>query len=57
MACKGYYRPPGLRGCMLFDEFEDVLTNLRSFRQQEDAFSDLFLFFAGKRFSGKPITP
>ena len=58
---QGLLQAAGLKGLvMLFDEFEDVLTNLRSFRQQEDAFWNLFLFFAGKRFSGKTyyaVTP
>lgn len=57
----GLLQAAGLKGLvMLFDEFEDVLTNLRSFRQQRDAFWNLFLFFAGKRFSGKTyyaVTP
>jgi hypothetical protein len=58
---EGLLQAAGLKGLViLFDEFEDVLTNLRSFRQQEDAFWNLFLFLAGKRFSGKTyyaVTP
>lgn len=43
----------GLRGLViLFDEFEDVITNLTNVRYQEDAFWNLFEFFAGKSFTG-----
>lgn len=51
----------GLRGLIiLFDEFEDVLTNLNNIKWQESAFWNLFLFFSGKRFPGKSfyaVTP
>lgn len=51
----------GLRGLViLFDEFEDVLTNIKNIAHQESAFWNLFLFFSGKRFSGKSfyaVTP
>lgn len=51
----------GLRGLIiLFDEFEDVLTNLKKINFQEAAFWNLFLFFSGKRFPGKSfyaVTP
>lgn len=51
----------GLRGLViLFDEFEDVLTNLTRINWQESAFWNLFLFFSGKRFPGKSfyaVTP
>jgi hypothetical protein len=51
----------GLRGLIiLFDEFEDVLTNLNNISWQESAFWNLFLFFSGKRFPGKSfyaVTP
>lgn len=43
----------GLSGLIvLFDEFEDVLTNLSRIDYQEKAFWNLFLFFSGKRFPG-----
>jgi len=43
----------GMRGLVvLFDEFEDILTNLTSINHQEAAFWNLFLFFAGERFPG-----
>lgn len=43
----------GMKGLVvLFDEFEDVLTNLTSINHQEAAFWNLFLFFAGERFPG-----
>lgn len=43
----------GLSGLIiLFDEFEDVLTNLTRVDWQEKAFWNLFLFFSGKRFPG-----
>lgn len=43
----------GLKGLIvLFDEFEDVLTNLNNITYQENAFWNLFQFFSGKRFSG-----
>lgn len=51
----------GLRGLIiLFDEFEDVLTNLNNISWQESAFWNLFLFFSGKKFPGKSfyaVTP
>jgi hypothetical protein len=43
----------GLKGLvLLFDEFEDVITNLRNVAHQEAAFWNLFQFYAGKRFPG-----
>lgn len=43
----------GLSGLIvLFDEFEDVLTNLTRVNFQEAAFWNLFLFFSGERFPG-----
>lgn len=43
----------GLKGLIiLFDEFEDVLTNLNRVNYKEAAFWNLFLFFSGKRFPG-----
>lgn len=46
-------RKSGLSGLIvLFDEFEDVLTNLSRVEWQEKAFWNLFLFFSGKRFPG-----
>ena len=43
----------GLKGfVLLFDEFEDVLTNLTRINLQKDAFWNLFQFFEGKKFSG-----
>lgn len=51
----------GLRGLViLFDEFEDVITNLRNVAHQEAAFWNLFHFYSGKQFSGKTfyaVTP
>lgn len=41
----------GLKGLvLLFDEFEDVITNLRNVAHQETAFWNLFRFYAGKQF-------
>lgn len=37
---------------ILFDEFEDVLTNLKRVDYQEAAFWNLFRFYAGKEFPG-----
>ena len=46
-------RGAGLKGLIiLFDEFEDVLTNLGNIRYQGDAFTNMFEFFAGKQFKG-----
>jgi hypothetical protein len=45
---------------ILFDEFEDVLTNLNRVNWQEAAFWNLFRFVSGNRFSGKTffaVTP
>lgn len=43
----------GLRGLViLFDEFEDVLTNLSNIKLKQDAFWNLFQFFDGKKFPG-----
>ncbi|MBF8264318.1 MAG: hypothetical protein HW384_182 [Dehalococcoidia bacterium] len=42
----------GLRGLViLFDEFEDVVTNLTNIKQQQEAFFNLFQFY-GTRFPG-----
>lgn len=54
-------RAAGLKGLIiLFDEFEDVITNLRNVAYQEAAFWNLFHFYAGKQFPGKTfyaVTP
>lgn len=54
-------RISGLTGmAILFDEFEDVLTNLNRINWQEAAFFNLFRFVSGTRFSGKTfyaVTP
>lgn len=43
----------GLKGfIILFDEFEDVLNNLKNINYQEDAFWNLFQFFSGNQFPG-----
>lgn len=43
----------GLKGfIILFDEFEDVLTNLNNIAYQEAAFWNLFQFCSGKQFPG-----
>jgi len=51
----------GLKGLvLLFDEFEDVITNLRNVAHQEAAFWNLFHFYSGKQFPGKTfyaVTP
>ena len=51
----------GLRGfIILFDEFEDVITNLNNVRYQEGAFWNLFHFYEGKMFQGNTffaVTP
>jgi len=51
----------GLIGLIiLFDEFEDVITNLRNVAHQEAAFWNLFRFYSGKQFPGKTfytVTP
>ncbi len=51
----------GLTGmAVLFDEFEDVLTNLNRINYKEAAFWNLFRFVSGDRFSGKTffaVTP
>jgi hypothetical protein len=51
----------GLPGMVvLFDEFEDVLTNLKSIAWKESAFWNLFRFVSGDRFTGKTfyaVTP
>jgi hypothetical protein len=49
---------PGL--VILFDEFEDVLTNLKNINWKEAAFWNLFRFVSGRRFTGKTfyaVTP
>lgn len=49
---------PGM--AILFDEFEDVLTNLNRINYQEAAFWNLFRFVSGDRFTGKTfyaVTP
>lgn len=46
-------RAIGLKGIiLLFDEFEDVITNLKRVDFQEMAFWNLFQFYAGKQFPG-----
>lgn len=51
----------GMTGmAVLFDEFEDVLTNLNNINYQVDAFWNLFRFMSGDRFAGKTffaVTP
>lgn len=51
----------GLKGLvLLFDEFEEILTNLRNIQFEETAILNLFDFNEGKRFSGKTffaVTP
>jgi len=43
----------GLKGLvLLFDEFEDVVTNLNNVAHQESAFWNLFQFYSGKQFPG-----
>jgi P-loop Domain of unknown function (DUF2791) len=43
----------GLKGfIILFDEFEDVLSNIANIEHQKAAFQNLFQFFAGKQFQG-----
>jgi hypothetical protein len=49
---------PGM--AILFDEFEDVLTNLNNIAWQRTAFFNLFRFVSGTRFTGKTfyaVTP
>jgi hypothetical protein len=49
---------PGV--AVLFDEFEDVLTNLNNIDWQKKAFFNLFRFVSGARFTGKTfyaVTP
>jgi hypothetical protein len=54
-------RAAGLNGLViLFDEFEDVITNLKNVSYQEAAFWNLFHFYSGKYFPGKTfyaVTP
>lgn len=46
-------RAAGLNGLViLFDEFEDVIQNLNRRDYQQEAFLNLFRFFAGERFPG-----
>ncbi len=46
-------REAGSKGLvLLFDEFEDVLTNLGNISYQESAFWNLFKFYSGKEFPG-----
>lgn len=43
----------GFRGLiLLFDEFEDVIQNMNNIKLEQDAFVNLFRFFAGDRFPG-----
>ncbi|MDP3012987.1 MAG: ATP-binding protein, partial [Candidatus Subteraquimicrobiales bacterium] len=45
---------------ILFDEFEDVIHNLRNIKHQQAAFWKLFEFYGGKKFDGMPyfaVTP
>lgn len=54
-------RAAGLHGIIiLFDEYEDVITNLRNVSHQEAAFWNLLHFYSGKKFPGKSfyaVTP
>ncbi len=54
-------RASGLKGLIiLFDEFEDIITNLSNIAYQQDAFWNLFQFYSGKSFPGKTfyaVTP
>jgi len=54
-------RAAGLKGIViLFDEYEDVITNLKNVSHQEAAFWNLFHFYSGKQFPGKTfyaVTP
>ncbi|MDR1777745.1 MAG: ATP-binding protein [Desulfovibrio sp.] len=54
-------RAAELKGLIiLFDEFEDIITNLKNIKYQESAFWNLFEFYSGKKFSGKSfyaVTP
>jgi len=54
-------RASGLKGLIiLFDEFEDIITNLPNIGYQESAFWNLFQFYSGKSFPGKTffaVTP
>jgi len=54
-------RIAGLNGMIiLFDEFEDVITNLNNVAYQEAAFTNLFNFYAGELYGGKTfyaVTP
>ena len=46
-------RASGLRGLIiLFDEFEDVLSNISNINHQEIAFQNLLQFFSGQQFKG-----
>jgi P-loop Domain of unknown function (DUF2791) len=46
-------RASGLNGLViLFDEFEDIIQNLNRRDYQQEAFLNLFRFFAGERFPG-----
>lgn len=46
-------RASGLSGfIILFDEFEDIITNLNNIKWQEDAFWNLFQFDRGRNFPG-----
>ena len=43
----------GLKGLIiLFDEFEDIITNIKNIKHQEAAFWNLFEFYAGNEFKG-----
>ncbi|MEA2031952.1 MAG: BREX system ATP-binding domain-containing protein [candidate division Zixibacteria bacterium] len=57
----GLSRVAGFRGMIiLFDEFEDVITNITNVAHQEAAFWNLFHFYSGKHFPGKTfyaVTP
>lgn len=54
-------RAAGLKGLIiLFDEYEDIITNLKNISYQETAFWNLFRFYNGKAFPGKTfyaVTP
>jgi len=57
----GLARASGLNGMtILFDEYEDVISNLTNVAYQEAAFWNLFSFYSGKSFPGKTfyaVTP
>ena len=54
-------RAAGLQGLIIiFDEFEDVINNMRNVLHQEASFWNLFHFYSGRQFPGKTffaVTP